>query len=167
MMALAFTGAVLFPKPLPWWSWVVMLLGADLLSEGMAWWSQTNGHLEVLLAYACYALAAFWGSRLRDRAGIVDTLLGTLACSTLFYLVTNTLSWRVDPAYAKTSAGWVQALTVGEPGVPLTTLAFFRNSLIADFWGSVVLIALYNGEAVMRKLRLMPLLGWSKTAAVA
>lgn len=165
MMALAFTGAALFPKPLPWWSWAVVLLGVDLLSEGLAWWSQANGHLEVLLAYGCYALAAFWGSRLRGRAGVLDTLAGTLTCAVLFYLVTNSLSWWINPVYAKTGAGWVQALTVGTPNVRPTTLEFFRNSLAADLCGSALLIALYNGEALLRRLRLMPLLG-GKAATV-
>ncbi len=162
MMALAFTGAVLFPKPLPWWSWALILLGVDLMSEGLAWWSQANGHLEVLLAYGCYALAAFCGSRLRSRVGVLETLVGTLACSTIFYLVTNTLSWWIDPEYAKTGAGWVQALTVGVPNVPIPTLIFFRNSLIADLSGSAVLLALYNGEALLRNLRTLPIIGWGK-----
>ena len=43
MMALAFAGAVVFPKPLPWWSWALLLLGVDWLSEGPSWWSQANG----------------------------------------------------------------------------------------------------------------------------
>jgi hypothetical protein len=167
MMALAFTGAVLFPKPLPWWSWVLILLGVDLLSEGLAWWSQANGHLEVLLAYGCYAFAAFWGSRLRNRAGVLDTLVGTVACSTLFYLVTNSLSWWINPVYAKTAAGWMQALTVGVPNVPIPTLVFFRNSLIADLAGSTVLLALYNGEALLRNLRTLPLIGWKKPHVAA
>src|SRR5881394_2287015 len=54
LMAFAFAGTVVFPKPLPWWSWVVMLLGIDLVSEGAAWWTQANGHIEVLVAYGCY-----------------------------------------------------------------------------------------------------------------
>ena len=142
-----------------------MNLVEDKLREGLAWWSQANGHLEVLLAYGCYALAAFWGARLRGKAGVLDTLLGTMACSILFYLVTNTLSWWIQPEYAKNAAGWWQAMTVGVPGVPMPTLVFFRNSLMADLGGAAVLLAIYNGEALMRKLRTMPLVGWGKTAA--
>lgn len=167
MMALAFVGAVVFPKPMPWWSWAVILLGVDWLSEGSAWWGQANGHLEVLLAYGCYALAAYLGSRQRSRAGVVDTLLGTLACSVMFFLVTNTLSWWINPQYAKTGAGWVQALTIGVPNALPTTMVFFRNSLVADFCGAAVLLAIYNGEAVLRKLSTMPLVGWSKPATAA
>lgn len=57
--------------------------------------------------------------------------LGTLLGALLFYLVSNTVSWMVNPAYAKTIAGWVQALTVGLPlpGVP-PTWVFGLKSLL-------------------------------------
>ncbi len=136
LMAFAFAGAVVFPRPMPWWSWALILLGIDLASDGAAWWAQAHGRVEVLASYACYAAAACIGARLRGRAGVVETLLGTLACSVFYYLVSNTVSWITDPVYTKTAAGWVQALTTGTgaPGLPPTT-AFFRNSLIADLGG--------------------------------
>ena len=157
LMAFAFAGTVVFPRPLPWWSWALLLLGVDLISEGAAWWAQANGHIEVVAAYACFAAAAFWGSRLRDRAGVTGILGGTLACSMIFYLVTNTVSWMTDPAYAKDAAGWWQALTIGTgiPGIP-TTLAFFRNSLAADLVGAAILLVVYNAEAVSRCLPVIP-----------
>ncbi|HEY2572465.1 MAG TPA: DUF6580 family putative transport protein, partial [Verrucomicrobiaceae bacterium] len=161
LMAFAFVGTVVFPKPLPWWSWIVLLLGLDLVSEGAAWWTQANGHIEVVAAYACYAAAAFFATRMRDRAGVLDSLLGTLICSIAFYLVTNTVSWMTDPAYTKDSAGWWQSLTVGIgiPGIP-STLVFFRNSLIADLGGATILLAVYNIEAIWRGLRTIP---WVRT----
>src|SRR5947208_615201 len=84
---------------------------------------------------------------------MLATLAGTLACSVMFYLVTNSVSWWTDPAYAKNLNGWAQALTTGTglPGFP-PTLVFFRNSLIADLAGSAVLLAIYNGEALARRL---------------
>jgi hypothetical protein len=48
----------------------------------------------------------------------------------LFYLVTNTAAWLQNPEYAKTLAGWIQALTVGTPGWP-QTWEFFRNTLLS------------------------------------
>jgi hypothetical protein len=45
----------------------------------------------------------------------------------LFYLVTNTASWLILP-YAKTWAGWIEALTTGLPG-HAQTWEFFRNTL--------------------------------------
>ena len=81
-------------------------------------------------------------------------------------MVTNSLCWWVKPYYAKDLAGWVQALTVGKPDVHPTTLEFFRNSLVADLAGAAVLLLTYNMEAVIRKLRAVPLLGWGKGDAL-
>jgi len=45
--------------------------------------------------------------------------------------VTNTQSWAGDAFYAKTLAGWWQALTIGHPEYP-PTIFFFRNTLFGD-----------------------------------
>lgn len=157
LMALAFVGTIVVPRPLPWWSWVIILLGLDALSQGASVWNPANLPV-ILLTYVCYALAAWCGGRLRARAGILDTLLGTLACSVLFYVVTNTFCWATEPTYAKSFTGWVQCLTVGTPGLPPTWM-FFRNSLIADLAGACVLVLAYNGEALLRGVRLLPWTG--------
>lgn len=164
LVAFAFAGSIVFPRALPWWSWAVLLLALDWLVFGSLMWQHAHGRMEVLLIYGCYALAALTGSRLRGRAGAGQVLAGTLVCSVGFFLLTNTLSWWVNPAYAKTSAGWVQALTLGQPGYP-STLSFFRNSLLADLLGAGVLIAVYNTEARVRKLERLPLWHHPKTAA--
>ena len=66
-----------------------------------------------------FVVLAKWLARRRSYGRV---FLGTLLGALLFYLVSNTVSWLVNPAYAKTIAGWVQALTVGLPlpGVPPT-----------------------------------------------
>ena len=48
----------------------------------------------------------------------------------LFYFITNTASWLNNPDYAKTLAGWIQALTTGLPNFP-STWEFFRNTLLS------------------------------------
>lgn len=166
LMALAFAGTIVFPKPLPWWSWALLLLGVDLISENASWWPLTEGRPEVLLAYACYAGAAYWGSRLRGRAGVIDTLLGALTCSVIFYLVTNSVSWFTNPAYVKNISGWWQSLTIGTPGAPPTWM-FFRNSLAADLAGSLLLLALYNAEAIFRRFAAIPLFASRSSTAQA
>jgi hypothetical protein len=60
------------------------------------------------------------------------TVLSASVCgSFLFYVVTNTASWFGEPAYAKTVAGWLQALTTGQPGYEPTWM-FFRSTLVSD-----------------------------------
>lgn len=163
LMALAFAGAVVLPRPLPWWVWAILLPVVDLASQGFTLLSGMQGRYEVLAAYLCYAFAAWMGARLRCRAGVFDTLAGTLMCSLVFYFVTNTLSWLSDPAYAKNAAGWIQSLTVGTgaPGLP-PTIVFFRNSLLADQAGALLLLMVYNTEALFRSLKTMPMVGFRK-----
>ncbi len=152
LMAFAFTGAVVFPRKLPWWSWALLLMGFDLMTLGVSSFS-----IGAVVIYACFALAAWWGAQLRGKAGILDTLVRSLVCSVGFYLVTNTACWLIEPYYAKNIGGLVQALTVGMPGPYPTTLVFFRNSLIADMIGSFLLLMVYNAESFVRNLRAMPL----------
>jgi len=72
------------------------------------------------------------------RAGAF--LLASVAGSCGFYLITNTASWLTSPGYARTAAGWIQALTVGLPGYPPTWL-FFRNALVSDACFTVSFLA--------------------------
>ena len=67
---------------------------------------------------------------LRNRARVA-LLPASILGSLIFYVVTNTGSWIIEPAYAKTLAGWAQALTTGLPGYP-PTWTFFRSTLISD-----------------------------------
>ena len=67
------------------------------------------------------------------------------------------MSWFVDPGYAKTLAGWVQAMTTGLPGLP-PTFWFLRNSLLSDLAFSCLLLAAYNTEASFRRQETIPML---------
>tara|TARA_B100000749_G_C18306033_1_gene414695 strand:- start:4 stop:618 length:615 start_codon:yes stop_codon:yes gene_type:complete len=75
---------------------------------------------------ALFVVLAKWLARRRSYGRV---FLGTLIGALLFYLVSNTVSWLVNPVYAKTIAGWVQALTVGLPGFP-PTWVFGLKSLL-------------------------------------
>jgi hypothetical protein len=155
-MALAFTGTLLFPRALPWWSWPLLLLGIDLASQGSALLTPQGGGLEALVMYGCYALAAWAAARWRGQAGLIGSLGGVLTASLAFYFVTNSVSWLVEPAYAKTAGGWLQALTTGLPGYA-PTWTFLRNSLLSDLGFSALLMLLFNAEAHARAL---PKLRW-------
>ena len=75
---------------------------------------------------ALFVVLAKWLARRRSYGRV---FLGTLIGALLFYLVSNTVSWLVNPVYAKTIAGWVQALPVGLPGFP-PTWVFGLKSLL-------------------------------------
>jgi hypothetical protein len=154
-MALAFTGTLVFPKRVSF-----VFIPALLLIIGIAATSMSDVlHWEAVAVYGCFGLAAWLAARWRGQIGLVGGLLGVVGCSVGFYLVTNTVSWLAEPAYAKNLAGWVQALTtgIGLPGLPPTTW-FLRQSLISDLAFSCLLLAAYNTEAAIRRRQAIPLL---------
>lgn len=160
-MALAFTGAVVFPRALAWWVWPLALLAVDVAVQG----SETLAHLkDTWLVYACFAAAAAWGTSLRQRIGLAGTLARVIGCSLAFYLITNTQAWLAIPEYEKTIAGWLQALTTGVPGFP-PTLLFLRNSLVSDLGFSLALLLAYNTEALIRRFETIPLVRRAALAA--
>jgi len=95
------------------------------LQQGYGW----SAHMLIpLLGFAAMILLA----RSFQKASPGKVFLGSLASALVFYLVTNSLSWAVDPLYTKSLAGFVQALTVGLPNFSTPTWMFFRNSLISQ-----------------------------------
>ncbi len=85
------------------------------------------GLLPNYLAY----LALIWlGKQFTPKTSWLRLLGGGIFGAILFYLVSNTGAWLQNDLYAKTLAGWIQALTIGTPGWP-PTWEFFRNTLIS------------------------------------
>jgi hypothetical protein len=90
-------------------------------------WSLSGAVLRTL----CFGAGLGIGAAISRRRNWLNLLGGALACSFLFYLVTNTASWAGDMGYAHNAAGWWQAVTVGHPEF-YPTLFFFRNTLASD-----------------------------------
>ena len=88
---------------------------------------------EIVPRYLALGLISGLGFLLRGKVRTLGLLAGSVAGSLIFYVVTNTGSWLGQPAYAKTFAGWLQALTVGEPGFP-STFWFYRHTLLSDLF---------------------------------
>jgi hypothetical protein len=96
---------------------------------------------EMVSRYFCFGLILLLGYAVRKQQQYKVLLLfgSTIAGSCLFYLVTNTTTWISTADYAKTLAGWWQALTIGEPGFP-PTLLFFRNTLVSDLFFTALFV---------------------------
>lgn len=133
VMAIAFCGAVYFRNR---WMWLIpfaALALSDLYINhfyareyGFIW------PLSGLIARtACFGAALLIGAWVAKRKSWLNLLNGALLGALVFYIVTNTQSWAADTFYAKTLAGWWQALTVGHPEYP-PTIYFFRNTLFGD-----------------------------------
>lgn len=153
LMALAFCGGVYFRNR---WQQLVPFAALGLTdlyidrfyaAEFGYEWTVSGAVLRLL----CFAAALGLGLLVAQRRSWLNLFSGALGGALFFYLVTNTASWLGDVGYARTAAGWWQAMTVGLPGFP-PTLYFFRNSLVSDllftglFAGAMEAVALRRGE---------------------
>jgi len=146
LMAVAYVGAMYLPRA---WGWLVgpfVFLVTDLA------FVQTNLVTDgamfswlTLVMLVLYVMAGGFGLWIAQRKSLTKILSGSLLCSLLFYIVTNTFSWWHNTDYAPTFAGWWQALTVGLPGY-LPTWTFLRNSALGDlFFALLLLLVLDRG----------------------
>jgi uncharacterized membrane protein YhdT len=134
MSAIALCGAAFLPRRLAFGLPLVALFVSDLILN--VHYSKTHPDValisyQMLARYGALALIAGLGWALR-RSPRIPVMLGASAVSSaIFFVVSNTGSWITDAGYAKTFAGWFQALTNGLPGFP-STLWFYRHTLISD-----------------------------------
>ncbi|MGA3006335.1 MAG: DUF6580 family putative transport protein [Opitutaceae bacterium] len=133
LMALTFCGAVYFrDKRL----WAVPFFALSLSDLWLNWHYASTLHYSwslggALVRTACFAAGLGLGTLAARRKSWTTLFSGALGSSLLFYFATNTQQWWGDVFYAKTFAGWWQAMTVGHPSFP-PTLFFFRNTLVSD-----------------------------------
>src|SRR5271170_1705479 len=128
--AFAFCAGVYFPGASKWWLPLAVMLATDLLLN-IFHYHVAPFSSYLLLNYAIYAVSIGLGQWFGPRAGFLKLLLGGLLGAMIFYLVTNSLTWLQDPYYAKTIAGWIQALTIGHADIHPSTWEFFRNTLLS------------------------------------
>jgi len=133
--ALMFCAEVYFPAGMAWWLPMVTLAGTDVILNLFFYKGAGASDLLAMAAfiapnYLAYAGLIWLGRKFSARASWLSLLCGGVAGALMFYFVTNTSSWIQNPEYAKSLAGWIQALTVGTAGWP-HTWEFFRNTLIS------------------------------------
>jgi hypothetical protein len=127
--ALCFCAGAFFPGKMKWWLPLGTMVVTDILLN-LLYYHQTPFSVYMLVKLLSFAGLIALGCLFSARASWLKLLCGGLLGAILFYLVTNTASWLYNPEYAKTLAGWIQALTNGTSGYP-PTWAFFRNTLMS------------------------------------
>ena len=132
--AILFCAGFYLPGRLGWIIPLGVLAGSDLLLNLFFYTQGAFSPARFVLDEAPICLA-YAGLILLGRAFAAKRswrmlLGGGLIWAVLFYIVTNTMAWLSSPGYAKTLAGWIQAVTVGLPGYP-PTWQFFRNTLLS------------------------------------
>lgn len=145
LAAIALCGAIYLPRRLAMTVPLAALFISDVFLN--AHYATPLLTVEIIPRYLALALCVALGLMVRQQPALPRVLGASVVGSILFYGITNTASWWHEPGYAKTAAGWWQALTVGLPGFP-STMVFFRNSLLSD----LIFTALFVGcMALARK----------------
>jgi len=153
LMALAFVGAMYFPRR---WGWLVgpaALLLTDLAFLGIN--QKTDGSGQLFTAWTVvafgfvavlYAAASGFGIWIAQRKSLAKILSGSVICSLVFYVATNTYAWFYDGfivhlpgGYAPTLQGWWQSNTTGVPGYDPSWM-FLRNAAAGDLFFALVLL---------------------------
>ena len=143
MAAIALCSAIYFPRKIAILAPLAAFLISDLVLNAAY---LKTGYVDSLLSvkmipeYLALGLSAALGWKLRARPKAALILGASFVGSLAFYVITNSGDWLADPQYAKTFAGWVQALTTGLPGYP-TTLSFYRNTLASDLLFTAIFVA--------------------------
>jgi len=127
--ALAFCAGVFLPGRLAWWLPMATLAVTDALLNLFYYHMPVFNWFFVASTLGFVLLIAL-GRCFNPRSNWLKLLGGGLLGALLFYVITNTTSWLSDPGYAKTLAGWIQALTTGLPGFP-STWTFFLKTLLS------------------------------------
>jgi len=134
LSAIALCGAAFLPRRLAFALPLAALFVSDLMLNFH--YSKTHADVslisaEMLARYGALVLISGLGWMLRKTPRVSLMLGASVVGSVIFYLVTNTASWLTDAGYAKSVAGWIQALTTGRPEFP-STLTFYRHTLVSD-----------------------------------
>jgi hypothetical protein len=96
---------------------VLTMVASDLL---IGW------HNLVLFTWGSFAAMVLMGLWAGRKLSVGRLLLGSLAGSTLFFLVTNWAVWAFTPMYEKSAAGLLASYTMALP--------FFRNMAAGDLF---------------------------------
>jgi hypothetical protein len=154
LMALAYVGAMYFPRKWGWLLGPLALLLTDLAFLGIN--AKTDGSGQLFTVWtvigfvffaAVYTAASAFGSWIAQRKALVEILGGSVVCSVVFYVAANTYSWFYDSfivhlpgGYAPTLGGWWQANTTGLPQYVDPAWVFLRNGIAGDLFFTLLLL---------------------------
>ena len=137
--ALAFCAGVYFTGSRAWWLPLVTLAITDIALNcyyqnlGYEVWTTKNIAYQ-LFNYLAYVAIIWLGRCFKPKSSFLSLLGGGILGAILFYFITNTASWLINPfgnpEYTKNFLGWFTALTKGIGGWP-QTWEFFRNTLLS------------------------------------
>ena len=105
-----------------------VVLAAMIISDALLGW-----HDVMWATYLSLALIVFMASKAQSTLGLLS---GTLASSTLFFIITNFAVWIAGWMYPLTGEGFIACFVAAIP--------FYGYSLAGDLFYTVVLFGAYN-----------------------
>lgn len=130
-----------FRRRLPWGLVFGVMLASDIYLNLYHYHTDIFSDYQAV-NYLAYAAIFFLGRQFGARAAWLKLVGGGLLGAVLFYFITNTAAWLQNAEYAKTIAGWIQALTVGTPGWPHTWEFFFNTLMSGGLFTGLIAAAL-------------------------
>jgi hypothetical protein len=106
-----------------------------------------------LITLLSYGIIFALGNQVGPKTGVLRFSFGYGLCSALvFHAITCGFAWWINPFYAKSAAGFLQALTLGEPGYAPAYL-FLRNSIMSTIFFSILFywVASYDSKKSKRE----------------
>lgn len=132
---LIFCAGIYFQGASAWWLPMVTMAVADV-ALSLYYWQVYHISFQwyQLANYVAYAAVIALGRRFSPRSSWWKLVSGGVVGACLFYVLTNTASWLLNPfgnpEYTKDWMGWWIAMTQGTAGHP-PTWEFFRNTLLS------------------------------------
>ncbi len=140
MAAIALFCAAHFDKL--WKALLVTLLAtfvSDILLNNTIYASMNNGFTVFydgfLWQYLAYAVIAFLGSKIFTSINKTKVIVGSLATTLVFFIISNFGAWISLPFYSKDIAGLMSSYAAGIP--------FIKNTLLSDMFYSCLLFGGY------------------------
>ncbi len=106
-------------------------------------------NMATLSTIATLGLVVFFGMKFKANSPF-KLIGGTLLAATLFYIITNTISFFSDPVYTKNLSGYVQCMWTGSSLASTPTWTFFRNSLVSNGLASVLFLLTMSVPAISK-----------------
>jgi hypothetical protein len=135
--ALVFCAGVFFRNRLGWWVPLVIMALTDIALNYFYYRPRGWGGFQIyqLMNYAAYAAIFLLGRRFKPQANFLSMVGGGLFSAVLFYVITNTAAWFLNPfgngEYHHDWNSWLLAMTLGTGKWPDTWM-FFRNTLLSS-----------------------------------
>ena len=142
LMAFALCGGLFLPKKWALWFPLAAVVITHAIINAVA--GEPVIHIYAVVTAVSVAAVAAAGVAVKKKPSIAVVLGASFLSTVLFHLVSNTVSFFIDPGYAKSLAGWWQCQTVGLPEYSPQTWVFTARQIAGDLAFSALFYAAFR-----------------------